>query len=181
MKLNTLAAIVVGLAVSQMAQAGLLGSTVDTQYYAYGSPYVGAGSPATFVADGTPQNQFADYYKLTVTDTQVIYDYLAGVTWSESGVSLDSNGLFITNGNLLTFAGASPIVSVTLGEGSVASFALNHVTFNSNQIATDWQGIHFSAGDKVILNVSAVPEPETYAMLLAGLGIMGAVARRKQK
>ena len=27
--------------------------------------------------------------------------------------------------------------------------------------------------------ISAVPEPETYAMLLAGLGIIGAVARRK--
>ena len=26
----------------------------------------------------------------------------------------------------------------------------------------------------------AVPEPETYAMLLAGLGLMGCVARRKK-
>ncbi|MDQ3186270.1 MAG: FxDxF family PEP-CTERM protein [Pseudomonadota bacterium] len=30
------------------------------------------------------------------------------------------------------------------------------------------------------LNVSAVPEPETYAMLLAGLGLIGATARRKK-
>ncbi|SCY29970.1 PEP-CTERM protein-sorting domain-containing protein [Nitrosospira sp. Nl5] len=29
-------------------------------------------------------------------------------------------------------------------------------------------------------NVSAVPEPETYAMLLAGLGLLGAMARRKK-
>jgi hypothetical protein len=28
---------------------------------------------------------------------------------------------------------------------------------------------------------SPIPEPETYAMLLVGLGVMGAVARRKQK
>jgi hypothetical protein len=28
---------------------------------------------------------------------------------------------------------------------------------------------------------AAVPEPETYAMLLAGLGLMAGVARRKQK
>ena len=28
--------------------------------------------------------------------------------------------------------------------------------------------------------VNAVPEPETYAMLLAGLGVMGAVARRRK-
>ena len=28
--------------------------------------------------------------------------------------------------------------------------------------------------------MAAVPEPETYAMLLAGLGVMGAVARRRK-
>ncbi len=31
------------------------------------------------------------------------------------------------------------------------------------------------------LNVTPVPEPETYAMLLAGLGVMGAIARRRSK
>ncbi len=29
------------------------------------------------------------------------------------------------------------------------------------------------------IGVTAVPEPETYAMLLAGLGLMGAIARRR--
>lgn len=29
-------------------------------------------------------------------------------------------------------------------------------------------------------SVTAVPEPETYAMMLAGLGLMGAIARRRQ-
>lgn len=35
--------------------------------------------------------------------------------------------------------------------------------------------------DGDVTSVATVPEPETYAMLLAGLGLMGAVARRKQK
>ena len=30
------------------------------------------------------------------------------------------------------------------------------------------------------VTISAVPEPETYAMLLAGLGLMGAIARRRR-
>lgn len=29
-------------------------------------------------------------------------------------------------------------------------------------------------------NVAAVPEADTYAMMLAGLGLMGAIARRKK-
>lgn len=35
-------------------------------------------------------------------------------------------------------------------------------------------------GNVVTTSVAAIPEPETYAMLLAGLGLMGFVARRKQ-
>lgn len=31
------------------------------------------------------------------------------------------------------------------------------------------------------VSVTAVPEPQTYAMLLAGLGLMGAIARRRSK
>ncbi len=31
-----------------------------------------------------------------------------------------------------------------------------------------------------VMEVAAVPEPETYAMLLAGLGLMGVVARRRK-
>jgi hypothetical protein len=30
-------------------------------------------------------------------------------------------------------------------------------------------------------NITPVPEPETYAMLLAGLGLMGTIARRRNK
>ena len=33
----------------------------------------------------------------------------------------------------------------------------------------------------VSLSITAVPEPETYAMLLAGLGLMGAIARRRKQ
>lgn len=32
-----------------------------------------------------------------------------------------------------------------------------------------------------LINVTAVPEPESYAMFLAGLGVLGAIARRRTK
>ncbi len=43
-----------------------------------------------------------------------------------------------------------------------------------------WDGLS-SASAEYTSVVSSVPEPETYAMLLAGLGLMAGVARRKQK
>jgi PEP-CTERM motif len=45
-------------------------------------------------------------------------------------------------------------------------------------------GVHVrslaSGRSESLVTVSAVPEPETYAMMLAGLGLMGAVARRRK-
>jgi hypothetical protein len=35
------------------------------------------------------------------------------------------------------------------------------------------------AQDQIYM-VSSVPEPETYAMMLAGLGLMGTIARRRK-
>jgi hypothetical protein len=32
----------------------------------------------------------------------------------------------------------------------------------------------------ISLNIAAVPEPETYAMMLAGLGLLGGAARRRR-
>ncbi len=172
------------LGLTSQAHAGLLGSTVSTQYYAYGGLYNGGGSPDSFVANGTVQNQFFDYYALTVTDTTVKYDFLSDTTWSSSNVSLNSGGLFITNGNLLSFTGAPTITSVAFNSFSsvVPGFSLANVTFNSSQIAIDWQNVTFHQGDKVILdvNLAPVPEPETYAMLLTGLGLMGFIHRRKK-
>lgn len=160
------------------AHAGLLGSTVTSQYYAYGGTYNSGGSPAVFIANGTAQTSFFTYFSLTVTDNQVVYDFLSDVTWSSSGTSLNSNGLFITNGNLLSFMGASPIANVTMDPASRGG---SGVTFNANNIAIDWQNISFRQGDQVILNVSAVPEPGTYALMFAGLAIVGAAASRRKK
>jgi hypothetical protein len=49
--------------------------------------------------------------------------------------------------------------------------------------ASDWM-IDFSAvesGATFGLSVTAVPEPGTYAMLLAGLGLIGTMVRRRRR
>jgi hypothetical protein len=58
------------------------------------------------------------------------------------------------------------------------------ITFGGSSSGGDAQffGYVFTAGKPAVLSVSPVPEPETYAMLLAGLWVMGsAVKRRKSK
>ena len=45
----------------------------------------------------------------------------------------------------------------------------------------DSVGVKAWIGSDSKLHVAAVPEPETYALLLAGLGLMGAVVRRRQR
>ena len=158
--------------------AGLIGTNVTSQYYAYGGPYSGFGSPATFVANGTVQQTFCGSgcgplgFNLIITDSQIEYDLVGSDTWSPSAISLNGDGLYIANGNLLTFSGVT-ILGVTLdGSSDLAGFTAANVTFNANNVAIDWAGLTATDGERVVLDVTSnattVPEPAAWInMLLA--------------
>lgn len=183
-----MAAIAAAAAASFAAHAGLVGSNVTSQYYSYGGIYNGYGSPASFIADGSSQQSFCaaclQGFSLAVTDTQVIYTLLGDSAWSGSSTSLNSGGLLIDNGNLLSFLGVT-IDSVSLDAASnLAGFGAGNVTFNSGAIAISWQSLGTGGrGQQVILNVNSsggnVPEPGTYA--LASLALLGLAAARRRK
>jgi hypothetical protein len=96
-------------------------------------------------------------------DSISILNRLAEDEWTVSAYDLAGNTLgtqtiSYTEGTV-SFSGIGRIHSVRL-DASITAFAADNVSF---------------AG------LSApVPEPETYAMFLAGLGLMGAIARRKK-
>ncbi len=168
------------LAVSSSAYAGVLGSSVTSQYYFNGGAYLGSpDSPATFVADGAAHANFEGVFDITVSDTQIIYTFLQDIASSPSNVSLNTNGLFIIGGNLLTFAGAPALTNVSWDALSFTDPLMSY-SFNSTQVAVNWNDVSFTAGDKVILNLTTapVPEPENMAMLLAGLGLIAVMRRR---
>jgi hypothetical protein len=65
----------------------------------------------------------------------------------------------------------------SLGAGNVVLSLINRNTnAGGNDFAVD--DIYFGTNSTV--NVGLVPEPETYAMMLAGLGLIGSIARRRK-
>lgn len=77
-------------------------------------------------------------------------------------------------------AGGSSTRSVTLdNQRGLQTFVFN----DSGLSSVSWKTTSGDGGWNQFDNIvtAPVPEPETYAMLLAGFGVLGAIARRKQK
>jgi hypothetical protein len=112
----------------------------------------------------------------------------AGVYWDVgSSATLGSSTSF--EGNILASA------SITLGSGAKmgcggAFASTGAVTMNNNSVSIGCMGgLTVAAPGNVatalpfasLTPVAAVPEPETYSMILAGLGLLGFAARRKMR
>jgi PEP-CTERM motif-containing protein len=70
--------------------------------------------------------------------------------------------------------------------GPVGSGASTHASFNmnlssSNGFWIEWRNSAYNVGiDNIDFAISVIPEPGTYAMLMAGLALLGFVARRRR-
>lgn len=115
-------------------------------------------------------------------------NFLAGNHYSTetwSGLSVGSGGTFNFSGldiDLIVTV-APPVVSSgiipipggpSLANASVSVFFSDGSFGTASLVQQDWN----VSQDLVI---GAVPEPETYAMLIAGLGLLGFAARRRQQ
>lgn len=74
-----------------------------------------------------------------------------------------------------TIGGGDSIFTLRLGAKVDKAFLDPITSVQGNMVGTD--GLKFAADGNLVL--TPVPEPESYAMLLAGLGLIGAVARRR--
>lgn len=108
------------------------------------------GSSSLFGAVGTPIFGF----NYTGNDSLDVFAF----SWDPDVASNGGYGAVV--GEL---AGTRITASVRFDDGSVLVYA----------------GTMGAVGRDVAANLVPVPEPETYAMLLAGLGLIGALARRK--
>jgi hypothetical protein len=108
-------------------------------------------------------------------------DWYSTETWS--GLSVGSGGNFNFSGldiDLIETVVPPVVTSSTLGGPSSLAHASFTVFFSDGSSGTaslvqqDW-----ALNQDLVIN--AVPEPETYAMLIAGLGLLGFAARRRQQ
>lgn len=97
--------------------------------------------------------------------------------------SLSANGSF--NGYVFDFSGPNLPVIAGVSLNPLSTFAASSIglSFDSDTIRYNGAGLDISPTSRVLIDVvfaPAVPEPGTYAMLLAGLGLLGFMAQHRK-
>ena len=173
---NTVAAVVLGLGCTAFAQANdyYLGElSFDTQTLF--SNYYGAGGD-TFFDGASGYTYFHDVITFHVADDLLSFNNPLSSTFSFNTAYMREASIYLYKGDDLS---AGPLLTYS-GYG----FFDRMIDLDSSLYTVVVTGISVWDHDCVYsieFGVSGVvPEPETYAMLLAGLGIVGAVARRRK-
>ena len=176
----------VALAVVVSAAASANAATVDLGAIGIGTPRTFNGSVIQSV--GT----FTDTYTFSLPDNggsgySVINFPLAFGTFSFNTIfsaltlySAGTNGLIgggddVSLATATSLSGAGELV-LSFGPSAAGNYFLD--VFGRTDGAT---GGLYSGSISVSPVLAPVPEPESYAMLLAGLGVMGAIAVRRNK
>lgn len=184
---SVLSSLVLATAVAfpSLAQANFYGDTVNitgSGFALYPDTYsnsatVGSGVEFTHTAE----DFFGQNWVLSVD----VNSYQFKLTWNETTLGNDSD----------LNAGSDEIYGVDISFDSSKIYALavtdytstNNVTVGPSLLSitpTSANSVHLSfsslnGGETYVISV--VPEPQTYAMLLAGLGLAGLAARRQRK
>ncbi len=153
---------ILGALALSLAAFGANAATVGTYNLGSGAVQFQFGGAATtdavdtFVFNATP-----GVYNVVVSLAGIFTD----IDWANTTLN-GNKGSVIASGSGFDFG----TVAVT---NSTPPFTLNIAHTTSSSLA--------NYAGSITAVAAAVPEPESYAMFMAGLGIMGAVARRRRQ
>ncbi|TFW19062.1 PEP-CTERM sorting domain-containing protein [Massilia arenosa] len=101
-------------------------------------------------------------------------------------LSSSANPLNVKLGNVDVFNISNLSYTIWSGSDNLGTFAGDNTTFTNTLAAGDYVVKVMGDADGamggtygIAMQLAAVPEPETYAMLLAGLGLVGFMSRRR--
>lgn len=133
----------------------------------FGALFTGSNAGATF----------ADQWSFTTTSAGALTADLVSLSGNEK------NGLDITGFSLLDASGVL-LGGTQLSTGLTDQWSLNYDNLAAGTYYVQVSGgVMSNAAGKYYADIALapVPEPETYGMMLAGLGLVGFMARRRKK
>ncbi|PTQ76325.1 putative secreted protein with PEP-CTERM sorting signal [Nitrosomonas oligotropha] len=186
------------LAIAIIATGALVfGSGVQANTYSFGQLLSGGGPASVHLADLDINDLGGGHWSFTLYNIDLS---AFGSTAFIGSMAVDG----ITPSSVTTVAGGGvSTVSISPGGGPGGSFDFRYDTASGSDRLTDAESVSWDAfglgssllpsnGDLALhvqstiftdssaWYVSPVPEPETYAMLLVGLGLLGTAIRRKK-
>ena len=146
---------------------GIIGTkTLVSSYYVYFDPLRSQRIKASLTFSETILGIY------TVKGTADYWTNHGSTFHSGTGLMGSQNDFGLTNANLYQYVNATGL--------EAADRSASHLSFSGKTLTLDWTASNPGDHIRVLTAVTAVPEPETYAMLLAGLGLMGTIARRRK-
>lgn len=172
-----------------------LNSTYGLYFQFNGSGTVNAGNPATtpttgtfntlnytlYGYNGTASFGFAGNTPTETATGEIVLATGSLLPGSFISTAPDAAGSFFANaGAKLSFNVAPGAAGFFQSPNPFYNMAMTSFTNTPSQIQAFDGGFRIRQGGGSVNFVSTVPEPETYALLLAGLGVVGFVARRRR-
>lgn len=138
----------------------------------------GTGTFGASFTSGNANNTFADQYTFSTVGLNFVDTLVGSIAHSSLvGLTITAYDLYDQWGNLVTAgvmqsSGTVDLWTIATGGIPAGSYYVQVSGFIVSSTSASYAGN---------LNVLPVPEPQTWAMLLAGLGIAGAAARRSKR